>query len=155
MAVEARPSADRKYSIAVVGGGIGGLCTVIGLLQEGVDVQVYEGVPRSTSRGCPSETDADVDGPQPLRPSQRSEQASHWVPTRPEPWARSTRGSTKGFSVARPITRGRARRSTGSLSAKASTCTINMASTCLACIARQVRDRQGSSKVGREPKTSE
>jgi len=36
---------DRKYSIAVVGGGIGGLCTVIGLLHQGIPVQVYEGNP--------------------------------------------------------------------------------------------------------------
>lgn len=43
MASEQKPSADRKYSIAVVGGGIGGLCTIIGLLQQGVAVDVYEG----------------------------------------------------------------------------------------------------------------
>ena len=35
--------ADRKYTIAVVGGGIGGLCTVIGLLHQGVPVEIYEG----------------------------------------------------------------------------------------------------------------
>ena len=34
---------DRKYSIAVVGGGIGGLCTTIGLLNQGVPVEIYEG----------------------------------------------------------------------------------------------------------------
>lgn len=34
---------DRKYSIAVVGGGIGGLCTAIGLLHQGVPVEIYEG----------------------------------------------------------------------------------------------------------------
>ena len=37
---------DRKYeSIAVVGGGIGGLTTVIGLLHQGVPVEIYEGKP--------------------------------------------------------------------------------------------------------------
>jgi len=34
---------NRKYSIAIVGGGIGGLCTAIGLLHQGVPVQIYEG----------------------------------------------------------------------------------------------------------------
>ena len=33
----------RKYSIAIVGGGIGGLCTAIGLLHQGVPVEIYEG----------------------------------------------------------------------------------------------------------------
>ncbi|KAI7615539.1 hypothetical protein KC319_g19667, partial [Hortaea werneckii] len=33
---------DRKYSVAVVGGGIGGLCTAIGLLHQGVPVEIYE-----------------------------------------------------------------------------------------------------------------
>lgn len=33
----------RKYSIAVVGGGIGGLCAAIGLLRQGVAVEIYEG----------------------------------------------------------------------------------------------------------------
>lgn len=37
---------DRKYSIAVVGGGIGGLCTAIGLLHQGVPVEIYEGEQR-------------------------------------------------------------------------------------------------------------
>lgn len=36
-------NADRRYSIAVVGGGIGGLCTAIGLLHQGVPVEIYEG----------------------------------------------------------------------------------------------------------------
>ncbi|TKA27976.1 hypothetical protein B0A50_04042 [Salinomyces thailandicus] len=35
-------NADRRYSIAVVGGGIGGLCTAIGLLHQGVPVEIYE-----------------------------------------------------------------------------------------------------------------
>lgn len=43
MATEHQPDTERRYSIAVVGGGIGGLCTVIGLLQQGVDVEIYEG----------------------------------------------------------------------------------------------------------------
>lgn len=34
---------ERKYSIAVVGGGIGGLCTAIGLLHHGVNCEIYEG----------------------------------------------------------------------------------------------------------------
>ena len=38
-----KPDSERKYSIAVVGGGIGGLCTAIGLLQQGVPVEIYEG----------------------------------------------------------------------------------------------------------------
>ena len=36
---------DRKYSIAVIGGGIGGLCTAIGLLHQGMHVEIYEGEP--------------------------------------------------------------------------------------------------------------
>jgi len=35
---------DRNYSIAVAGGGIGGLCTAIGLLHQGVPVTIYEGL---------------------------------------------------------------------------------------------------------------
>lgn len=50
MALESKPDAERKYSIAVVGGGIGGLCTVIGLLQQGVPVEIYEGGLRRTVR---------------------------------------------------------------------------------------------------------
>ena len=34
---------ERKYSLAIVGGGIGGLCTAIGLLRQGVKVDIYEG----------------------------------------------------------------------------------------------------------------
>ena len=36
---------NRKYSIAIAGGGIGGLATAIGLLHAGVPVDIYEGVP--------------------------------------------------------------------------------------------------------------
>ncbi|KAF2766321.1 FAD/NAD(P)-binding domain-containing protein [Teratosphaeria nubilosa] len=42
MAPQYNINPDRKYSIAVVGGGIGGLCTAIGLLHQGVPVQIYE-----------------------------------------------------------------------------------------------------------------
>lgn len=48
MVSDHKASDERNFSIAVVGGGIGGLCTVIGLLQQGVDVEIYEGVPRAT-----------------------------------------------------------------------------------------------------------
>lgn len=55
MALDHNPSLKRNYSIAVVGGGIGGLCTVIGLLKQGVDVEIYEGQPRARkSRPVPS-----------------------------------------------------------------------------------------------------
>jgi len=39
------PSAERKrdYTIAVVGGGIGGLCCTIGLRHQGINVDLYEG----------------------------------------------------------------------------------------------------------------
>lgn len=43
MAPHYKLNADRQYSIAVVGGGIGGLCTAIGLLHQGVPVEIYEG----------------------------------------------------------------------------------------------------------------
>ena len=43
MAPEYKIDPKRKYSIAVVGGGIGGLCTAIGLLHQGVPVEIYEG----------------------------------------------------------------------------------------------------------------
>ncbi|KAK4549296.1 hypothetical protein LTR36_007755 [Oleoguttula mirabilis] len=42
MAPEYEQHPERKYSIAVVGGGIGGLCTAIGLLHQGVPVEIYE-----------------------------------------------------------------------------------------------------------------
>ena len=54
MALEHKSSVERNYSIAVVGGGIGGLCTVIGLLKQGVDVEIYEGQYQSTSDGSES-----------------------------------------------------------------------------------------------------
>jgi len=47
MAPKYELSPDRTYSIGVVGGGIGGLCTVIGLLQQGIAVEIYEGVRHS------------------------------------------------------------------------------------------------------------
>lgn len=37
-------NAERKYSISVIGGGVGGLCTAIGLLHQGVPVEIYEGI---------------------------------------------------------------------------------------------------------------
>ncbi|GAB7361289.1 hypothetical protein MBLNU230_g1349t1 [Neophaeotheca triangularis] len=43
---------NRKYSIAVVGGGIGGLCTTIGLLRQGVPVEVYEAAPSFAEIGA-------------------------------------------------------------------------------------------------------
>ena len=55
----------RKYSIAVVGGGIGGLCTAIGLLHHGVDCEIYEG---TESQRMPS---SQLNSPQPRAPSQR------------------------------------------------------------------------------------
>lgn len=39
-----RMEPEKNYSLAIVGGGIGGLCTVIGLLKQGVDVHIYEGI---------------------------------------------------------------------------------------------------------------
>lgn len=35
---------EKKYSLAIVGGGIGGLCTAIGLLKQGIEVHIYEGI---------------------------------------------------------------------------------------------------------------
>ncbi|KAK3615416.1 hypothetical protein LTR56_026603 [Elasticomyces elasticus] len=52
MAPHYEVNADRKYSIAVVGGGIGGLCTVIGLLHQGVPVEVYEAAPSFAEIGA-------------------------------------------------------------------------------------------------------
>lgn len=43
MAPSYRLDPKRQYSIAIVGGGIGGLCTAIGLLHQGVAVEIYEG----------------------------------------------------------------------------------------------------------------
>ena len=42
----------RKYSIAVVGGGIGGLCTAIGLLRQGVPCEIYEAAPAFAEIGA-------------------------------------------------------------------------------------------------------
>lgn len=42
MAAPKKTPGERNFSVAVVGGGIGGLCTVIGLLQQGVPVEIYE-----------------------------------------------------------------------------------------------------------------
>lgn len=36
--------ASRNYTLAIVGGGIGGLCTAIGLLKQGINVEIYEGM---------------------------------------------------------------------------------------------------------------
>jgi hypothetical protein len=44
MAPEYRPDPKKKYTIAIVGGGIGGLCTAIGLLRQGVPIEIYEGM---------------------------------------------------------------------------------------------------------------
>lgn len=35
-------SSNKSFHIAIVGGGIGGLCTAIGLLKQGVSITVYE-----------------------------------------------------------------------------------------------------------------
>ncbi|EMC99630.1 hypothetical protein BAUCODRAFT_343349 [Baudoinia panamericana UAMH 10762] len=43
---------ERKYSIAIVGGGIGGLCTAIGLLHQGVPVHIYEAAPAFAEIGA-------------------------------------------------------------------------------------------------------
>lgn len=43
---------DRDWTIAVVGGGIGGLCTAIGLLRQGIKVQVYESAPAFAEIGA-------------------------------------------------------------------------------------------------------
>ncbi|KAK3073508.1 hypothetical protein LTR53_004847 [Teratosphaeriaceae sp. CCFEE 6253] len=43
---------DRKYSIAIAGGGIGGLCTAIGLLHQGVPVEIYEAAPSFAEIGA-------------------------------------------------------------------------------------------------------
>lgn len=42
MSTQYTPDPTRKYSIACVGGGIGGLCTAIGLVSQGVPVDIYE-----------------------------------------------------------------------------------------------------------------
>ncbi|KAK3055863.1 hypothetical protein LTR09_003097 [Extremus antarcticus] len=42
----------REYSIACVGGGIGGLCTAIGLLHQGVPVEIYEAAPAFAEIGA-------------------------------------------------------------------------------------------------------
>ncbi|KAK4497399.1 hypothetical protein PRZ48_011850 [Zasmidium cellare] len=42
----------KEYSIAIVGGGIGGLCTAIGLLKQGVDVHIYEAAPQFSEIGA-------------------------------------------------------------------------------------------------------
>ncbi|KAK4612055.1 6-methylsalicylic acid decarboxylase atA [Fulvia fulva] len=41
----------RNYSIAVVGGGIGGLCTAIGLLHQAINVTIYEAASRLSELG--------------------------------------------------------------------------------------------------------
>ncbi|KAF2169684.1 hypothetical protein M409DRAFT_20099 [Zasmidium cellare ATCC 36951] len=43
---------EKKYSLAIVGGGIGGLCTAIGLLKQGVDVHIYEAAPQFSEIGA-------------------------------------------------------------------------------------------------------
>ncbi|KAK0781918.1 hypothetical protein LTR91_017245 [Friedmanniomyces endolithicus] len=43
---------DRNFSIAVVGGGIGGLCTATGLLHQGVPVTIYEAAPSFAEIGA-------------------------------------------------------------------------------------------------------
>ncbi|KAK5172726.1 uncharacterized protein LTR77_002846 [Saxophila tyrrhenica] len=52
MAPQYQINADRRYSIACVGGGIGGLCTTIGLLHQGVPVEIYEAAPAFAEIGA-------------------------------------------------------------------------------------------------------
>lgn len=33
----------RDYTVAIVGGGIGGLCCAVGLRHQGINVEIYEG----------------------------------------------------------------------------------------------------------------
>ena len=45
--------AEKKIRVAVIGGGIGGLCVVLGLLEQShIDVQVYESAPRFEEIGA-------------------------------------------------------------------------------------------------------
>lgn len=68
---------DRKYSIAIAGGGIGGLCTAIGLLHQGVPVEIYEGQPTHPSLAHNAELNETA---QLLPASQKSAQASPSAP---------------------------------------------------------------------------
>lgn len=66
---------NRKYNIAVVGGGIGGLCTAIGLLHHGIDCEIYEGTTTTTHTILhPHALQLKIT--QPRAPSQKSAQAS-------------------------------------------------------------------------------
>jgi len=58
---------DRNFSIAVAGGGIGGLCTAIGLLHQGVPVTIYEGQQYPTHLNPPDQADT-VEQPPPPSP---------------------------------------------------------------------------------------
>lgn len=47
------PSAEKKIDVAIIGGGIGGLCLALGLLkQPHLDVQVYEAAPMFSEIGA-------------------------------------------------------------------------------------------------------